>query len=191
MKLSIIIPEYNAEGLLPDLLACLDKQIQATKHEVEVFIIDDGSKVPFSTDYPWAQVFRKQNEGPGIARNVGLEHMTGDYFTFIDADDMVADNYLEAIFDKTAIFRGNLNPVGGSVRCSSIRSRISSRGSISVSGIAYIRRPPSDICVLIPRSCGQRMQILYTGSTSMAKNPLSMISCIFTNPIPPIHGPRK
>lgn len=100
MKLSIIIPEYNAEGLLPNLLACLDKQIQATKHEVEVFIIDDGSKVPFSTDYPWAQVFRKQNEGPGIARNVGLEHMTGDYFTFIDADDMVADNYLEAIFDK-------------------------------------------------------------------------------------------
>ena len=100
MKLSIIIPEYNAEGLLPDLLACLDKQIQATKHEVEVFVIDDGSKVPFSTDYPWAQVFRKQNEGPGIARNVGLDHMTGDYFTFIDADDMVADNYLEAIFDK-------------------------------------------------------------------------------------------
>lgn len=107
MKLSIIIPCYNAENYLPGLLQCLDNQIMKmayntpnTDKEVEVFLIDDGSKVPVVADYPWAQVFRKQNEGPGIARNVGLEHMTGDYFTFIDADDMVADNYLEAIFDK-------------------------------------------------------------------------------------------
>lgn len=103
MKLSIIIPCYNAEKYLPDLLACLDKQIKASAHGVEVFLIDDGSKVPVTADYPWAQVFRKANEGPGIARNVGLEHMTGDYFTFIDADDMVADNYIEAIFDKIEV----------------------------------------------------------------------------------------
>ena len=100
MKLSIIIPCYNAEKYLPDLLTCLDKQIQNSKHDVEVFLIDDGSKVPVKADYSWATVFRKQNEGPGIARNVGLEHMTGDYFTFIDADDMVADNYIETIFNK-------------------------------------------------------------------------------------------
>lgn len=100
MKLSIIIPCYNAEKYLPDLLSCLDKQIQNTKHDVEVFLIDDGSKVPVKTDYSWATVFRKENEGPGIARNVGLDHMTGDYFTFIDADDMVADIYLQTIFDK-------------------------------------------------------------------------------------------
>ena len=43
MKLSIIIPCYNAEKYLPDLLACLDKQIKASAHEVEVFLIDDGS----------------------------------------------------------------------------------------------------------------------------------------------------
>ena len=107
MKLSIIIPCYNAEKYLPGLLECLNGQIMKMGYnatpkanQVEVFLIDDGSKVPVKTDYPWAQVFRKANEGPGIARNVGLEHMTGDYFTFIDADDMVADNYLQAIFDK-------------------------------------------------------------------------------------------
>lgn len=107
MKLSIIIPCYNAENYLPGLLECLDNQILKmgynttfSEKEVEVFLIDDGSKVPVKSDYPWTQVFRKANEGPGIARNVGLDHMTGDYFTFIDADDMVADNYLQAIFDK-------------------------------------------------------------------------------------------
>ncbi|MBQ7588358.1 MAG: glycosyltransferase [Lachnospiraceae bacterium] len=107
MKLSIIIPCYNAENYLPDLLQCLEGQIMKmaynspeTDKEVEVFLIDDGSKVPVSADYPWVQIYRKENEGPGIARNVGLDHMTGDYFTFIDADDMVADYYLSAIFDK-------------------------------------------------------------------------------------------
>ncbi len=97
MRLSIIIPAYNAENYLPDLLATLDKQMVP---EVEVIIIDDGSKIPFQTDYKWATVIRKANEGPGIARNVGLDKMTGEYFTFIDADDMVADNYLAAILDK-------------------------------------------------------------------------------------------
>lgn len=107
MKLSIIIPCYNAEKYLPGLLECLDGQIMKmgynsdlTDKEVEVFLIDDGSKVPVKSDYPWTQVFRKVNEGPGIARNVGLDHMTGDYFTFIDADDMVTDYYLQTIFDK-------------------------------------------------------------------------------------------
>lgn len=97
MRLSIIIPAYNAENYLPKLLACLDKQMV---EGVEAIIVDDGSKIPFTTDYPWAKVFRQENAGPGIARNKGLEEMTGEYFTFIDADDMVADNYLATILGK-------------------------------------------------------------------------------------------
>lgn len=97
MKLSIIIPAYNAENYLPQLLECLDKQMVKG---VEVIIIDDGSKIPFKTDYKWATVIRQENAGPGIARNTGLEKMTGDYFTFIDADDMVSDKYLGTILDK-------------------------------------------------------------------------------------------
>lgn len=97
VKLSIIIPCYNVENYLPDLLATLDKQMVP---EVEVIIIDDGSKIPFTTDYAWATVIRQQNSGPGIARNTGLDRMTGDYFTFIDADDMVSDKYLATILAK-------------------------------------------------------------------------------------------
>ena len=97
MRLSIIIPAYKAENYLPDLLACLNKQIVPG---VEVIIVDDGSPIPFTTDYSWAQVIRQENAGPGIARNTGLDAMTGDYFTFIDADDMVSENYLQVILDK-------------------------------------------------------------------------------------------
>ena len=97
MKLSIIIPAYNAENYLPQLLECLDKQMV---DGVEAIIVDDGSKVPFKTDYKWAQVIRQENAGPGIARNTGLDAMSGDYFTFIDADDMVSDKYITTVLNK-------------------------------------------------------------------------------------------
>lgn len=97
--LSIIIPYYNTEQYLNDLLACLDKQMN---DKVEVLIVDDGSKIPFHTDYAWAKVFRKQNEGPGIARNMGLDNMHGEYFTFIDADDLVSDHYIRTILQTIA-----------------------------------------------------------------------------------------
>jgi len=97
MKLSIIMPYYNTEKYTPKLLECLDKQM---RDDVEVIIIDDGSKIPFTTDYPWAKVIRQKNTGPGLARNKGLDAMTGEYFTFLDSDDMVTDNYLSCIFEK-------------------------------------------------------------------------------------------
>lgn len=97
MKLSIIMPYYNTEEYTKALLEVLDKQM---KPDVEVIIVDDGSKVPFKTKYKWAKVIRQENAGPGIARNKGLDAMTGEYFTFIDSDDLVTDDYLTKIFEK-------------------------------------------------------------------------------------------
>lgn len=97
--LSIIIPAYNADDYLSKLLECLDKQI--TKG-VEVIIVDDGSKVPVETDYKWAQVIRQENGGASAARNTGLDNAKGEYIAFIDADDLVADNYIDMIKAKIA-----------------------------------------------------------------------------------------
>ena len=97
MKLSIIIPCYNAEPYINELLDCLAPQITP---EVEVFVIDDGSKVAYKTDYKWAKVLRQANGGASAARNTGLDNATGDYIAFIDADDLVADNYVATILAK-------------------------------------------------------------------------------------------
>ena len=97
MKLSIIIPAYNAENYLYNLLDTLDKQMQKG---IEVIIVDDGSRIPVKTDYKWAKVYRERNGCPGLTRNVGLDHATGDYIAFIDADDMVTDDYIPLIMDK-------------------------------------------------------------------------------------------
>lgn len=96
-KLSIVIPTYNCKDYTDELLACLDKQMT---DEVEVIVIDDGSKVKYETDYEWVKLIHKTNGGPASARNAGLDNATGEYVAFIDGDDLVADNYISAIFQK-------------------------------------------------------------------------------------------
>ena len=98
--LSIIIPCYNAEPYINELLQTLDRQINDS---VEVLIIDDGSAKPFSTNYKWATVIRQKNGGAAAARNTGLDKATGEYVAFIDADDLVVDNYINTILKKISV----------------------------------------------------------------------------------------
>ena len=95
--LSIIVPCYNAEPYINELLDCLDPQIT---DEVEVLVIDDGSDKPFKTKYKWATVIRKDNGGASSARNLGIDSASGMYIAFIDADDLVSDKYVECIINK-------------------------------------------------------------------------------------------
>ena len=97
IKLSIIIPYYNAEPYTSELLEVLDPQIT---DEIEVIVIDDGSREPFKTDHKWCTVIRQKNGGVSKARNVGIEKSHGEYISFIDADDLVSDDYVEQIIKK-------------------------------------------------------------------------------------------
>lgn len=98
-KLSIIIPCYNAEPYINELLNTLQSQMN---DKVQVLVIDDGSKEEFKTDYSWVTVIRQNNAGASAARNTGLDNAKGEYISFIDADDLVASNYIETILDKIA-----------------------------------------------------------------------------------------
>ena len=97
MKLSIIIPYYNAKDYTDELLACLDKQMT---DDVEVILVDDGSKEPYKTEYKWCTVIRQRNKRCSGARNTGLDHAKGEYIQFIDADDMVPDYYISRILKE-------------------------------------------------------------------------------------------
>lgn len=97
MILSIIIPYYNVAHYTDELLKCLAPQI---REGVEVILVDDGSKVPYKTNYKWCKVVRQENKGVSAARNKGLELAQGEYITFIDADDLVSDRYIDMILAK-------------------------------------------------------------------------------------------
>lgn len=96
IKFSIIIPAYNAEPYIYELLDCLNKQMT---DEVEVILIDDGSKNPVKANYDWLKLYRQKNKGISKTRNRGLELAKGEVIGFIDADDLVSENYVSSVLD--------------------------------------------------------------------------------------------
>ena len=98
-KLTIVIPFYNAEDYIEELLDCLEPQV-CTRGDVEVILVDDGSNTPFKSKRGWLKVVRQENRGLAGARNTGIKHAKGEYISFIDADDVVADYYVSKLIDK-------------------------------------------------------------------------------------------
>jgi len=97
MELSIIIPAYNAEPYIEHLIQRLKPQIN---DQVEVIVVDDGSKFPYLPPYEWVNVIRQKNKGLAGARNTGLKKAKGKYIAFIDADDLVSENFVEYILGR-------------------------------------------------------------------------------------------
>lgn len=95
VKISVIIPVYNAEDFLEE---CLDSVISQSIEGKEILCIDDGSwdnsykiLIQYQKRYSYIKVFRQDNKGAGEARNVGLNAASGQYVCFLDADDFYLD----------------------------------------------------------------------------------------------------
>lgn len=95
--LSIIIPAYNAEPYIEHLIQRLKPQIN---DKVEVLVIDDGSEFPYLAPYDWVRVIRTENRGAAAARNLGIRETTGKYISFIDADDLVSERFVDYILRR-------------------------------------------------------------------------------------------
>jgi len=102
MKISVIVPVYNAEKYLSQ---CLDSIIHQTYCNLEILLIDDGStdgSLEICRNYKKKdhriKVIHKENEGPSKTRNIGIAHSTGDYIIFIDSDDYIEKNMLEEMY---------------------------------------------------------------------------------------------
>ena len=104
-KVSIIIPVYNAEKFLD---RCIQSVLDQTYQNVELVLINDGStdqslkKIKkYEKKYKNIIVFTQKNKGAGEARNKGINVSTGDYITFVDADDYIEDDYVENLISKS------------------------------------------------------------------------------------------
>lgn len=97
---SVVIPAYNAENSIKD---CLNAAIAQTYKNIEIIVIDDGSKdntsntcESFSEKDGRIKVIRQENMGPSVARNAGISVAKGDYIIFWDADDYPEVNLVES-----------------------------------------------------------------------------------------------
>jgi len=91
MKVSVVIPVYNAERFLNQ---CLDSIQKQTLKDFEVICVDDGStdrSVQIIKEYQesdWRiKLLSQKNQGGGAARNKGMQEACGEYLMFLDADD--------------------------------------------------------------------------------------------------------
>ena len=94
--LSIIIPTYNRSALLLETLESVRPQAFA---DFEVIVVDDGSTddtravlAGEAAHEHWSgklRVYRQDNRGPGAARNLGIQHASGEYCFFLDSDDLL------------------------------------------------------------------------------------------------------
>ena len=101
--LSIIIPLYNCEKYIKQCLDTIFRQ-EMNESDFEVIVIDDGSKdsgYSLASEYAKRQqnilVIKQENQGVACARNNALEKATGDYVTFVDADDMLVSGSLSTL----------------------------------------------------------------------------------------------
>ena len=100
--ISVIVPIYQVEKELP---RCLNSLLAQTYSDFELLLIDDGSKdgcfrvmEEYARKDKRIRIFQKENGGVSSARNLGLEQARGEYVCFVDADDWVAPQYLEWMY---------------------------------------------------------------------------------------------
>lgn len=94
--LSVIVPAYNCEKFIE---RCLNSILNQTALDIEIIIINDGSIddtknicEEYVNKHNNIKLINKNNEGQGIARNLGIKEAKGKYITFVDSDDYVNRN---------------------------------------------------------------------------------------------------
>lgn len=110
--ISVIIPVYNAENYVKD---CLDAICRQDLEDIEIICVDDGStdgSLEILKEYEKScrgmLVLRQENQGAGAARNLGLEKASGEYVHFLDADDYVADNAYQVMYEKASEYKADV-----------------------------------------------------------------------------------
>ena len=102
--ISIITPIYNAEGYLG---RCVDSILKQSYQDWELILVDDGSKdnsAQICQQYVEKDArivyIRQENQGAGAARHRGVAETRGEYIFFIDSDDYLSENALEALMNE-------------------------------------------------------------------------------------------
>ncbi len=101
--LTVVVPSYNMEKLLPVCLgSCL---YPGAENDLEVIVVNDGSKdgtLAVAQDYQsrYPEIFRvvdKENGGHGSGINAGIRNASGKYFKVLDADDWFDTDALQSL----------------------------------------------------------------------------------------------
>jgi glycosyltransferase involved in cell wall biosynthesis len=140
-EVSIIIPTYNREDILP---RAIDSVLDQTFSDFELIIVDDGSSdgtegvIKSYSDDRLKYIRHRTNRGQNQARNTGIKSATGKYISYLDSDDEFLPAYLEEV---VTVLNDSDDEVGGvftareAVRNGNVEQRDVIKGEIDVNDI--------------------------------------------------------
>lgn len=141
IKISVIIPVYNAQGYLG---RCLDSVCNQTLSDIEIICVNDASidnsleiLNNYAKKYSNIKVIDcKTNGGESKARNIGLNNATGEFIAFVDNDDTIDLDFYEKLYNKAKetnadIVKADVREIGyyGEVRNGQLNKKIISTGN--------------------------------------------------------------
>lgn len=101
--LSVIIPVHNTEEFLP---RCVDSVLNSTYRDLEILFIENGSSDhslsicnEYAAKYDNIRVYIADKTGLSHARNIGIDHASGEYIAFVDSDDYIGPYMYEKLIN--------------------------------------------------------------------------------------------
>lgn len=111
-ELSVIVPVYNVEALLP---RCIDSILDQTKREIEVILVDDGSTDRsgeicdnYAKKDSRIRVLHKPNGGLTSAWKAGVAKANGAYLGFVDSDDWIDPEMYERMWESAVKYGSDM-----------------------------------------------------------------------------------
>jgi len=112
VKISIIIPVYNCA---PYLKRCLESLLNQTLQDIEIILINDGSKdasPEVCEEYVKKDsrivIINQENSGQSRARNKGLQIASGEFIGFVDSDDWVDIDFFEKLYSTAKKYNADI-----------------------------------------------------------------------------------
>lgn len=104
ITITLIVPVYNVENYL---VQCLESVVRQLVSFDEVVLINDGSTdhsqwicEKYVSQYDYFALINQENRGLSSARNVGLDHASGEYVLFLDSDDYLRVDTVKKLKDE-------------------------------------------------------------------------------------------
>ena len=101
--ISILIPCYNGAKFLE---SCLNSCLSQTYSNIEIIVINDGSTDnsleilnQYAGNHSNIKVYSQENQGLAETRNRLIEYANGEYFFFLDVDDLIPNNAIENLYN--------------------------------------------------------------------------------------------
>lgn len=189
-EVSLIIPLYNAENYIKQLVESIKVQ---SFEDFEALIVNDGSLdngytvcAELISGDDRFKLLNKENGGASSARNFGLDYCNGNWIAFMDADDIIGKDYLQALYNERVqngiVVAGFYEKIGETISVSvDYPHGMYSRENGQVERLFednILFRHPSPVAKMFDASIVQQNNIRFNGDIQFGEDLLFWYECL-------------